>query len=87
MLEEFSNDPDKFEYYQSRHCIQMAELSVATEHQKIRDDYASAIKQLDSAVESRDQLVKTLLAYNTMSIKQISQATGLSIEQIKTLEQ
>ena len=38
MLEEFSNDPEKFEYYQSRHRIQIAELSVEAEHKQIREE-------------------------------------------------
>ena len=76
MLEELSNDPEKFEYYQSRHRIQMAELSVEVENRQIREDYAKAVE------ENRDlkiTLAKTLLEANKMTIEQIAETAKISV--------
>ena len=99
VLEEFSNDSEKFEYYQSRQRIQMAELSVEAEHRQIREDYQQAINKLDETSAKLDEtsclldekssqlmtLAKTLIASNTMTLDQIADATGMSIVEINKL--
>lgn len=90
VLEEFSNEPEKLEYYQSRQRIQMAELSVESEHRRIREDYDNAIKQRDNAIAENHQikqkLAKVLLDANTMSIEQIAATAELSVEEVSNLK-
>ena len=85
VLEEFSNDSEKFEYYQSRQRIQMAELSVEAEHRQIREDYQQAINKLGEKSSQLMTLAKTLIASNTMTVEQIADATGMSFDEINKL--
>ena len=55
VLEEFANDPEKYEYYRARHNIQLKEQSVESEYRQIREDYEQAVEQRNTAFEARDQ--------------------------------
>lgn len=96
VLEEFANDPEKYEYYRARHNIQLVEQSVESENRQIREDYAKVVGQLDNAVAQLDsafiknhqlkiKLAKTLLKTNSMTIEQVADSAELSIDDVKKL--
>ena len=89
VLEEFANDPEKYEYYRARHSIQLAEQSVESEYRQIREDYKQAVEQRDNAVKARNnetQLKEQALEENHQLkiafAKSLLEASNSTIEQI-----
>lgn len=59
VLEDFADDPEKYEYYRARYNIQLAEQSIESENRRIREDYQQALESRDKAFDSRDKALES----------------------------